>query len=67
MGANGGGGMGSSPHDMGGQMGNGSSQPAATEYTLQGLSLLLSLPVASSTTDPTLSQPRTSANGDGQV
>lgn len=42
MGANGGGGMGSSPHDMGGQMGNGSSQPAATEYTLQGLSPLLS-------------------------
>lgn len=40
MGANGGGGMGSSPHEMGGQMGNGSSQPAATEYTLQGLSLL---------------------------
>jgi hypothetical protein len=40
MGANGGGGMGSSPHEMAGQMGNGSSQPAATEYTLQGLSLL---------------------------
>ena len=30
---------GGSAHDMGGPMGNGSSQPAATEYTLQGMCL----------------------------